>query len=97
MKEKKPITRIVKLPEIANCPTLRLDPKHYIPRHRRWECRHGDRLRSKASLVRAWLDGEISSEDLLETMKTWSGLGSGISSKRLSYNRGRSPLDAIQP
>ncbi|RLG06344.1 hypothetical protein DRO47_02465 [Candidatus Bathyarchaeota archaeon] len=41
-------------------------------RHRRWECMYGTRLRSKASLVRAWLDGRISSEDLLEAMRMWS-------------------------
>jgi len=69
MKEKKPITRIVRLSEIANCPSLRLDPKHYIPRHRKWERRKGSRLRSRGALVRAWLDDEISSEDLLEAMK----------------------------
>ena len=69
MKEEKPIMRIIKLSEIANCPALRLDPSHYIPRHRRWECRKGGRLRSRGALVRAWLDGEISSEDLLEAMK----------------------------
>jgi len=40
-------------------------------KHRRWKCRHGDRLRSKARLMRAWLDEEISSEDLLETIKMW--------------------------
>jgi len=65
----KPITRVVRLSEIAGCPALRLDPQHYIPRHRRWECRKADRLRAKGALVRAWLDGEISSGELLEAMK----------------------------
>ncbi|MCD6593660.1 hypothetical protein J7L00_06225 [Candidatus Bathyarchaeota archaeon] len=69
MVEKKPIMRIVRLSEIADCPAMRLDPSHYIPRHRRWECRKGDRLRSRGAMIRAWLDGEISSEDLLEAMK----------------------------
>ena len=69
MKEKKPITKVVRLKEIADCPSLRLDPSHYIPRHRKWECRKRSRLRSRGGLVRAWLDGEISSEDLLEAMK----------------------------
>ena len=77
MKGKKPITRIVRFREIAGCLAMRLDPSHYIPRHRRWECMYGTRLRSKASLVRAWLDGEISSEDLLEAMKVWLELRSG--------------------
>jgi len=73
MKGKNPITRIVRLSEIANCPALRLDPSHYIPKHRRWECMYGTRLRSKASLVRAWLDGKISSEDLLEAIRLERG------------------------
>jgi len=63
------ITRIVRFSEIVNCPSLRLDPSHYIPRHRDWECRKGDRLRSRGALVRAWLDGEISSEELLEAIR----------------------------
>ena len=69
MVEKKPITRIVRLSEIAGCPAMRLDPRHYIPRHRRWECKKGNRLRSRGALVKAWLDGEVSSEELLEAMK----------------------------
>ena len=28
---------------------MRLDTEHYIPRHRRWECRKGSRLRSGES------------------------------------------------
>ena len=67
---KKPITRIVRFSEIASCPSFRLDPSHYIPGHKDWECRKGDRLRSRGALVKAWLDGEIGSEDLLEAMKT---------------------------
>ena len=77
MRGRKPLVRIIPFREIAECPAMRLDAGHYIPRHRRWECRHGDRLRSKASLVRAWLDGEISSEDLLEAVKMWLELRSG--------------------
>ena len=69
MRGRKPLIRIVPFREIAECPALRLDAEHYIPRHRRWECMYGTRLRSKASLVRAWLDGEISSEDLLEAIR----------------------------
>jgi len=57
------------LTEVVGCPAMRLDAEHYIPRHRRWECRHGNKLRSKASLVRAWLDEKISSEDLLEATR----------------------------
>ena len=66
---RKPLVRIVPFREIAECPALRLDAEHYIPRHRRWECMYGTKLRSKASLVRAWLDGKISSEDLLEAIR----------------------------
>ena len=66
---RKPLIRIVPFREIAECPAMRLDAEHYIPRHRRWECMYGTRLRSKASFVRAWLDGEISSEDLLEAIR----------------------------
>ena len=71
----KPITRIVRLREIMDCPSLRLDPSHYIPRHREWECRKGDRLRNRGRLVRAWLDGEISSEELLEVIRLERGKG----------------------
>ena len=71
----KPITRIVRLSEIANCPALRLDPSHYIPKHREWECKKGDRLRSRGAMINAWLDGEISSEDLLEAIRMWSHKG----------------------
>ena len=66
---RKPLIRIVPFREIAECPALRLDAEHYIPRHRRWECMYGTRLRSKARLVKAWLDGKISSEDLLEAIR----------------------------
>ena len=69
------ITRIVRLKEVKSCPTLRLDPSHYIPRHRRWECRKGDRLRSKGAMIRAWLDGEITSEELLEAIRLDLGKG----------------------
>jgi len=65
----RPITRIVRLSEVKSCPTLRLDPSHYIPKHKEWECRKGDRLRSRGKLVRAWLNGEISSDDLLEAIR----------------------------
>jgi len=71
----RPITRLVRLSEVKSCPSLRLDPSHYIPRHRRWECRHGTRLRSKGALVRAWLEGEISSEELLEAIRLERGKG----------------------
>jgi len=65
----RPITRIVRLREVKDCPTLRLDPSHYIPKHRESKCKKGDRLRNRGALVKAWLDGEISSEDLLEVRK----------------------------
>ena len=72
---RRPITRIVGFSEIASCPSFRLDPSHYIPRHRRWECRKEDRLRSRGAMVRAWLDGEISSEELLEAIRLERGKG----------------------
>ena len=71
----RPITGIVRLREVKDCPSLRLDPSHYIPKHRRWECRKGDRLRSRGALVRAWLEGEISSEELLEVIRLDLGKG----------------------
>ena len=71
----RPITRIVRLKEVKACPTLRLDPSHYIPRHREWECKKGDRLRSRGRLVKAWLDDEISSEELLEAISLERGKG----------------------
>jgi len=77
MRGKRPMIRIIPFRELAECPAMRLDAEHYISRHRRWECRHGDRLRSKARLMRAWLDDEISSGDLLEAMRMWSELSSG--------------------
>ena len=69
----RPITRIVRLREVKDCPTLRLDPSHYIPRHRRWECRKGDRLRSRGAMIKAWLDDEVSSEELLEAIRLERG------------------------
>jgi len=75
MKERKSLIRIIPLKEIASCPAMRLDPQHYIPRHRRWECWRADRLRSRGALVRAWLDGEISSEELLEAIRLELGKG----------------------
>ena len=69
MKERKPLIRIIPLKEIASCQVMRLDPKHYIPRHRRRGCKKGNRLRSREALVKAWLNGEISSEELLEAVK----------------------------
>jgi len=78
MSEEKSIVRIVRLREVKDCPSLRLDPSHYIPRHRRWECRHGTRLRSRGALIKAWLDGEISSEKLLEAIKLELGKGGRV-------------------
>jgi len=47
MSEEKSIVRIVRLSEVKSCPTLRLDPSHYIPKHKTWECKHETRLRSR--------------------------------------------------
>ena len=69
MRRRKPLIRIVPFKEIMECPALRLDAEHYIPRHRRWECMYGTRLRSRGALIKAWLDGEVSSEDLLEAIR----------------------------
>ena len=75
MSEEKSIVRIVRLSEVKSCPTLRLDPSHYIPKHKTWECKHGTRLRSRGALIKAWLDGEISSDDLLEAIRIELGKG----------------------
>jgi len=61
--------RIVPFSEISSCPTHRLDPEHYTPVHRTWECKHGTRLRTKGAVVNAWLDGEITTEQFLLAMK----------------------------
>ena len=37
MRRGKPLVRIVPFRELAECPAMRLDAEHYIPRHRRWE------------------------------------------------------------
>ena len=66
--DEKPV-RIVPLSEVESCPTHRLDPEHYIPVHRTWECRHGTRLRTKGAVVEAWLNGEITTEQFLLAMK----------------------------
>jgi len=50
-----PIIRIVSFSEIAGCPTMRLDPSHYIPRHRVWECREADKSGRRGALLEAWL------------------------------------------
>ena len=75
MSGRKPLVRIISSKELAECPAMRLDPSHYIPTHRRWECRHGTRLRSRGALIKAWLDGEISSEELLEAIRLERGKG----------------------
>jgi len=61
--------RVVPFEEVRSCPALRLDAKHYIPIHRTWECKYGSSLRSKGKLVKAWLDGKITTEDFLLAMK----------------------------
>jgi len=64
-----PIIRIVSFSEIAGCPALRLDPDHYIPRHRVWECRKMDKPKRRGALVEAWLNGEVGSEELSEIIR----------------------------
>jgi hypothetical protein len=61
--------RIVPFSEIGCCLAHRLDPEHYMPIHRTWECRHGTKLRTKGTLVRAWLDGEITTAEFQLAMK----------------------------
>jgi len=62
----RPIIRIVDFSEIAGCPTFRLDPSHYIPRHRKWECRKAGKSERRGALLEAWLKGEVGSEELSE-------------------------------
>jgi len=35
------LVKIASFPGVMGCPGLRLDPEHYIPGHRRWECGEG--------------------------------------------------------
>jgi len=56
--------RLVPISEIDSCPEKRLDAGHYIPVHRIWECMHGNKLRKRGNVVKAWLDGKITSEEL---------------------------------
>jgi hypothetical protein len=60
--------RAVPLSEIASCPSRRLDPEHYLPTHRTWECEHADKLRTKGALVRAWLNDKITTDQFLLAM-----------------------------
>jgi len=66
---KRPIIRIVSFSGIAGCPALRLDPSHYIPRHRVWECKEVDKPKRRGALLEAWLKGEIGSEELSEIIR----------------------------
>jgi len=56
------LVRIVSFSEVVRCPGFRLDPEHYIPRHRRWECgravRHGSRGRRKGVSEGGWVMDE---------------------------------------
>jgi len=50
--EERRLARIISFSEVVKCPEFRLDPEHYIPRHRGWGCRergirHGSRRRCK--------------------------------------------------
>lgn len=57
--------RTVSLLEINSCPYKRLDPEHYLPIHRIWECKHQNKLRTKQAIINAWLEGKISSKQFL--------------------------------
>jgi len=61
--------RAVPISEITTCPTKRLDPEHYLPTHRTWECKQADKLRTKGALVKAWLTDKITTEQFLLAMK----------------------------
>jgi len=59
------LTRIIGL-SVAGCPGLRPDPGHHDPGHRIWECKEADKSRRRGALLEAWLNGEVSSGELLE-------------------------------
>lgn len=61
--------RAVPISEITSCPSKRLDPEHYLPNHRIWECKHGNKLRTKGALVRAWLNDKITTDQFLLAMR----------------------------
>jgi hypothetical protein len=63
--EEKLYLRTVSLFEINACPCKRLDPAHYVPIHRTWECNHKDKQRTKGAIVNAWLENKINSEQFL--------------------------------
>jgi hypothetical protein len=57
--------RAVLISEVNSCPCKRLDPEHYLPIHRTWECIYASKLRTKGSIVRAWLDSKITTDQFL--------------------------------
>jgi len=72
---RRPIIRIVRFSEMAGCPAFRLDPSHHIPRHKVWECKEVDKSKRRGALLEAWLNGEISSEELSEIIRIELGKG----------------------
>lgn len=62
--------RIVSLAEINSCSCKRLDPQHYLPIHRTWECKHKTKLRTKKAIVNTWLNGELGSDQFLLSCQT---------------------------
>lgn len=61
--------RMVPISEIDSCPAQRLDAGHYIPVHKTWECKHGSKFRKRGNVVKAWLDGKITTEELMLAIK----------------------------
>ena len=62
------LTRIVGL-SVAGCPGLRPDPGHHGLGHRIWGCKEADKSRRRGALLEAWLNGEVSSGELLKIIR----------------------------
>ena len=62
------LTRIIGL-SVAGCPGLRPDPGHHGPGHRIWGCKEADKSRRRGALLEAWLNGDVSSGQLLEIIR----------------------------
>ena len=61
--------RIVSMSEISECPAKRLDPSHYIPIHKIWECNNASEIRTKGRVVSAWRNNIIPSDKMEQAMR----------------------------